>query len=165
VQMANRAGVSATTLKAIPIAGKVRNWKARPALSPKLDARIVAVAQPPLFGLDMFQQLQRTRVSLNTHIDISVSHASNMRLYEATGVGSCLLTDWKSNLGELFEDGVEVVSYKSADECIEKVDYLLANEDARRAIATAGQRRTLRDHSFDNRAVQLDQIIQSALSQ
>lgn len=165
VQMANRAGVSATTLKAIPIAGKVRNWKARPALSPKLDARIVAVAQPPLFGLDMFQQLQRTRVSLNTHIDISVSHASNMRLYEATGVGSCLLTDWKSNLGELFEDGVEVVSYKSADECIEKVDYLLANEDARRAIATAGQRRTLRDHSFDNRAVQLDQIIQTALSQ
>jgi spore maturation protein CgeB len=57
------------------------------------------------------------------------------------------------------------VSYKSADECIEKVDYLLANEDARRAIATAGQRRTLRDHSFDNRAVQLDQIIQTALSQ
>jgi spore maturation protein CgeB len=88
-----------------------------------------------------------------------------MRLYEATGVGSCLLTDWKSNLGELFEDGVEVVSYKSADECIEKVDYLLANEDARRAIATAGQRRTLRDHSFDNRAVQLDRIIQTALSQ
>lgn len=165
VQMASRAGVSASTLEAIPIAGKVRNWKARPALSPKLDARIVAVAQPPLFGLDMFQQLQRTRISLNTHIDISATHASNMRLYEATGVGSCLLTDWKSNLGELFEDGVEVVSYKSADECLEKVNYLLSHEDERRAIANAGQRRTLRVHSFDNRALQLDQIIQTALSQ
>jgi spore maturation protein CgeB len=165
VQMASRAGVSASTLEAIPIAGKVRNWKARPALSPKLDARILAVAQPPLFGLEMFQQLQRTRVSLNTHIDISATHASNMRLYEATGAGSCLLTDWKSNLGELFEDGVEVVSYKSADECVEKVNYLLAHEDERRAIATGGQRRTLRDHSFDNRAVQLDQIIHTALNQ
>jgi spore maturation protein CgeB len=113
----------------------------------------------------MFPQLQRTRVSLNTHIDISATHASNMRLYEATGAGSCLLTDWKSNLGELFEDGVEVVSYKSADECVEKVNYLLAHEDERRAIATGGQRRTLRDHSFDNRAVQLDQIIHTALNQ
>ena len=165
VQMASRAGVSGSTLEAIPIAGKVRNWKARPALSPKLDPRILAVAQRPLFGLDMFQQLQRTRVSLNTHIDISATHASNMRLYEATGVGSCLLTDWKSNLGELFADDVEVVTYKSAAECVEKVNYLLAHDDARRAIALAGQRRTLRDHSFDNRAVQLHQIIQTALRQ
>ena len=152
-------------VEAIPIAGKVRNWKARPALSPKLDPRILAVAQRPLFGLDMFQQLQRTRVSLNTHIDISATHASNMRLYEATGVGSCLLTDWKSNIGELFAEGVEVVTYKSAEECVEKVNYLLAHEEERQAIGDAGQRRTLRDHSFDNRAVQLNQIIQTALRQ
>ncbi|HEU4796164.1 MAG TPA: glycosyltransferase [Pyrinomonadaceae bacterium] len=162
VQMASRAGVSGTTLEAIPIAGKVRNWKGRPALSPKLDPRILAVAQRPLFGLEMFQQLQRTRVSLNTHIDISATYASNMRLYEATGAGSCLLTDWKSNLGELFEPDVEVVTYKSADECVEKFNYLASHEDERRAIAAAGQRRTLRDHTFDNRAVQLDQLIQTA---
>jgi spore maturation protein CgeB len=165
VQMASRAGVSGSTLEAIPIAGKVRNWKARPALSPKLDPRILAVAQRPLFGLDMFQQLQRTRVSLNTHIDLSATHASNMRLYEATGAGSCLLTDWKSNIGELFAEGVEVVTYKSAAECVEKVNYLLAHEEARQAIGAAGQRRTLRDHSFANRAVHLDQIIQTALRQ
>ena len=165
VQMASRAGVSGSTLEAIPIAGKVRNWKARPALSPKLDPRILAVAQRPLFGLEMFQQLQRTRVSLNTHIDISATHASNMRLYEATGVGSCLLTDWKSNLSELFAPEVEVVTYKTAEECVEKLNYLLAHDDERRAIAAAGQRRTLRDHSFDRRAVQLDQIIQTALTQ
>ena len=165
VQMASRAGVSGSTLEAIPIAGKVRNWKARPALSPKLDPQISAVAQRPLFGLEMFQQLARTRVSLNTHIDISATYASNMRLYEATGTGSCLLTDWKSNLGELFEPEVEIVSYKNADECVEKVNYLLNHEDERQAIATAGQRRTLRDHSFDKRAVQLDQIIKTALIQ
>ena len=165
VQMASRAGVSGSTLESIPIAGKVRNWKARPALSPKLDPQISAVAQRPLFGLEMFQQLARTRVSLNTHIDISATYASNMRLYEATGTGSCLLTDWKSNLGELFEPEIEIVTYKNADECVEKVNYLLNHEDERQAIATAGQRRTLRDHSFDKRAVQLDQIIKTALIQ
>ena len=165
VQLASRAGVSGSTLEAIPIAGKVRNWKARPALSPKLDPRILAVAQHPLFGLEMFQQLQRTRVSLNTHIDISATHASNMRLYEATGVGSCLLTDWKANLGELFEPDSEIVTYKDAGECVEKVNYLLSHDADRSAIAAAGQRRTLRDHSFDKRAVQLDQIIRTAFRQ
>jgi glycosyltransferase involved in cell wall biosynthesis len=164
VQIASRAGVSSSTMEAIPIAGKVRNWKARPALSPPLDPRIVSRAQPAVFGLDMFQQLERTRVSLNTHIDLSATHASNMRLYEATGVGSCLLTDWKSNLSELFEPDAEVVTYKDAGECAEKLNYLLTHENERRAIAAAGQRRTLRDHSFDNRAQQLDQLIQRALS-
>lgn len=164
VRMANRAGVSDAALKALPIAAKVKHWKARPSLPPKLDARILSAANPPLFGLAMFQQLQRTRVTLNTHIDISATHASNMRLYEATGAGSCLLTDWKSNLRELFEPDVEVVVYRSLEECGEKVDYLLAHEDERRSIASAGQRRTLRDHSFAIRAARLDQIIKAALA-
>jgi len=85
-----------------------------------------------------------------------------MRLYEATGAGSCLLTDAKLNLSELFEPDVEVVTYDSADDCAVKVKYLLDHEDERRAIAEAGQRRTLRDHTFDNRAVRLDEIIKRA---
>jgi spore maturation protein CgeB len=163
VHVVNRAGVSDTTLEALPVAGKVRQWKARPELAPRLDPRILSRANPPLFGLEMFQQLQRSKVSLNTHIDISATHASNMRLYEATGVGSCLLTDSKSNLGELFEPDSEVVAYNNWEECVEKLNYLLAHDDARRSIAEAGQRRTLKDHSFDNRAARLDHIIQTAL--
>jgi spore maturation protein CgeB len=161
VHAANRAGVSDAALEALPFAGKVRGWKGRPSLPPKLDARIVSAARPALFGLEMFQQLQRSRVSLNTHIDISSTHASNMRLYEATGVGSCLLTDAKSNLHELFKPDVEVVTYESAEECAEKVKYLLEHEEERQKIADAGQGRTLRDHTFDNRAVQLNDIIKT----
>ena len=163
VRAASRVGVSEATLKSLPVAGKVKHWKARPALPPQLDERILRVAHSPLFGLDMFQQLQRTRVSLNTHVDIARTHASNIRLYEATGVGSCLLTDAKPHLEELFEPDVEVVVYANVEECVEKLNYLLAHEDERRAIAKAGQQRTLRDHSFDNRAARLHEIIQEGL--
>ena len=164
VRAASRVGVSNTTLEALPISRKVRQWKARPALSPKVDSRILKVAKPPLFGLKMFQQLQCSRVTLNTHIDISATHASNMRLYEATGVGSCLLTDAKGNLRDLFEPDVEVVTYNNWEECVEKLNYLLAHESEREAIAKAGQRRTLRDHNFDARATQLERIIKAALN-
>ncbi len=82
-----------------------------------------------------------------------------MRLFEATGVGSCLLTDWKENLHELFAPDAEVLTYRTADEAVEKVEYILKNEAVRRQIAAAGQRRTLRDHNFDYRALQIDEII------
>jgi spore maturation protein CgeB len=131
---------------------------------PSVDARVARRARPPLFGLDMFRHLRAGRVALNTHIDISTHSASNMRLFEATGVGACLLTDWKENLGELFEPDTEAVAYRDAGECVEKVRYLLGNESRRRDIAAAGQRRTLRDHTFASRATLIDAIIREELS-
>lgn len=129
-----------------------------------LDVRIARRARPPLFGVEMFQQLHDSRVALNTHIDISPVNASNMRLFEATGTGTCLLTDWKANLPELFLPDAEIVAYRDAVECVEKVKYLLAHEAERRSIALAGQRRTLGDHTFASRAAQIDEIIREALS-
>jgi hypothetical protein len=128
-----------------------------------VDARIARRARPPLFGLDMFRQLRAGRVALNTHIDISTHSASNMRLFEATGVGTCLLTDSKENLRELFEPDAEVVAYRDADECVEKVRYLLGHESLRGRIAAAGRRRTLRDHTFASRAALIDDIIREEL--
>jgi hypothetical protein len=138
--------------------------RAAPPSPSTVDADVVSRARPPLFGLEMFRQLRDSRVALNTHIDISTRNASNMRLFEATGVGACLLTDWKENLGELFEPDAEVVAYRDADECVEKVQYLLGHESRRRSIAAAGQRRTLRDHTFSSRAARVDAVIREALS-
>ena len=129
-----------------------------------VDADVVSRARPPLFGLEMFGRLRDSRVALNTHIDISARSASNMRLFEATGVGACLLTDWKENLGDLFEPDAEVVAYRDAGECVEKVKYLLGHESRRRGIAAAGQRRTLREHTFASRAARIDAVIREELS-
>jgi spore maturation protein CgeB len=87
-----------------------------------------------------------------------------MRLFEATGMGACLLTDWKTDLQDIFEPDKEVVAYRSAEECVEKVNYLLHHEKERQAIAAAGQRRTLRDHTFAQRALQLDELITDLLA-
>lgn len=74
-------------------------------------------------------------------------------------MGACLLTDWKDNLPNLFEPDIEVVTYRSAEECIEKVRYLLEHEADRQAIAAAGQRRTLREHTYYHRVERLTEII------
>ena len=111
------------------------------------------------WGLEMYGLLRDARISLNRHIAEAEGHANNMRLYEATGVGSFLLTDEGSNLAELFESGSEVVTYADVDDLVEKARYFLAHEDERAAIAAAGQARTLRDHTYEVRMRELVGIL------
>lgn len=112
------------------------------------------------WGLDMYRRLAASRITLNLHIDVAEDYANNMRLYEATGVGACLVTDAKQNLNDLFEVGKEVVAYTSPEDCIQKIRYLLDHEDERAAIAQAGQERTLREHTYFHRMQELVEIIQ-----
>lgn len=119
--------------------------------------------RPPVFGSDMFQTLHDSRIVFNAHIDLAVSRPSNMRLFEATGVGSCLLTDAKDGMSALFAPGRELVAYRSAEECVEKVRWLLTHPKDREEIALRGQERCLREHTYGQRAKELDKIIQSSL--
>lgn len=111
------------------------------------------------WGVQMFQVLHDSRITFNHHGEVA-PYANNMRLYEATGVGSLLITDWKENLGEMFEPGKEVVAYRTTEECVEMVKYYLEHEEERKAIASAGQERTLREHTYYQRTKELAEILQ-----
>lgn len=118
----------------------------------------------PLFGFDYFARLQASRISLNYHCDAAGGFVGNRRMFEATGVGSCLLTDRGSNLDELFEDGREVVTFDGVADAKEKIRYLLEHEDERKAIADAGRARTLGEHTVQKRVAVIDEWIQLGLA-
>jgi spore maturation protein CgeB len=128
------------------------------------DSSIRSKMQPPLWGYDMYRTLQQARIAINMHIDIAENRAGNIRLYEATGMGTLLLTDWKVNLPDLFEVGREVVAYDSVEECAELVSYYLKHEEERATIAAAGQRRTLNEHTIDRRMQELVGILERHFS-
>lgn len=117
-----------------------------------------------VWGLEMYRVLARSRITMNRHIDVARNYANNMRLFEATGMGTCLVTDWKENLHTLFEPEKEVVTYRSSDELIEKVKYLLENDKERKKFAEAGQKRTLREHNFYNRMKELLEILKNYIN-
>lgn len=116
---------------------------------------IVARHHGEVWGLDMHRALARSRVTLNRHINVAENNANNMRLFEATGVGTLLITDRKDNLGELFEVGKEVVAYSSPEEAAEMIRYYIANPEDARVIARAGQERTLKEHTYKKRMDEL----------
>jgi len=127
------------------------------------DSPIRQVYRGPAWGIDMYRVLARSRISVNSHIQLAGPYANNMRLYETTGVGTLLLTDWKQNLRELFEPDTEVIAYRSAEECVEQIQHLLGHEADRARIARAGQARTLRDHTYRSRMAELVTMVEKLL--
>jgi spore maturation protein CgeB len=114
------------------------------------------------WGLDMFRILGEARVAVNRHGSIAGPYAVNMRLYEATGMGSLLVTDNGDQLGDVLRPEEEAVSYSTAHELVERLRYFLDHEDERAEIAAAGQARTLRDHTYRRRMRQLAAMLEDA---
>lgn len=117
----------------------------------------------PVYGLDMYNLFASSKIILNFHVGAAGNYAGNMRMFEVTGVGSCLLTDNKVNIPDLFSPDSEVVTFKCPEECIEKAIWLLNNDAERQTIALAGQKRTLHSHTVKDRCLRIIELMESEL--
>ena len=73
------------------------------------------------------------------------------RNFEVPGCGGFLLSGPAENLEDYYRDGKEVVIFRSQAELVEKARYYLEHEAERAAIAEAGCRRTLAEHTYAHR--------------
>jgi spore maturation protein CgeB len=126
--------------------------------------KLIRSNHKPLFGIEMYNLFNRSGVVLNMHIGIAGEYAGNMRLFEVTGLGCCLLTDNKKNLGELFDTGNEVVTYDNTEDCLNKIKWLMGHEEERKRIALRGQQKTLQSHTVEERCKQIIDLINNELN-
>ena len=134
----------------IPLIRKGRALTSLPR-NMKISGKLYNMAYEPVFGLEMFKAMSKSKIGFNIHGDCAGDYAANMRLFETTGIGTCLLTDEKSDLHNYFEIDKEVIAYSSADECVEKVKWLINNPAKCSEIAINGQTKTLNEHHFESR--------------
>jgi len=127
-----------------------------PASSP-----LHAIYQGEAWGRGMYEILRRSRITLNIHIDLAEGWANNLRLYEATGMGTALLTDWKKNLHEMFVPGEHVATYTDAQDCVRQIEALLADESARARIGSAGQAHAIATQNYYLRTGEIAALAQS----
>jgi len=149
-------------LMKFPLVNRILQWQEKPVLR-RYPHQIKLSTYPPLFGLEMLRAIAKAKIGFNIHLDSAGQYAGNMRLFEVTGVGTCLLTDHKKNISRLFVPDKEILTYSSVEECIEKAKWLLEHPKERKIIAQAGQARVLKEHTFYHRAKELDSIIRKNL--
>lgn len=122
-------------------------------------SQIAKKINPPRYGLDMLKLLSSYRFTFNMHIPLSGSTAGNLRLTEALGLGTCLLTDSKINNNEFLCNYADRLSYNTANDCINKIISLMNNNDLVDEITTVLKENTLLHYSTSNQFDRLHKII------
>ncbi len=102
------------------------------------------------------------RMALNINRDsmADVGFSPPTRVFEAAGAGACLITDKWRGIEKFFEPGREILVAESAEEI---VGYLRGKSAAEaRAIGEAMRVRALAEHTYAQRAAQVEKILLAA---
>jgi hypothetical protein len=110
------------------------------------------------WGIDMYEIYLRSHIVINRHGGISRGLSNNLRLFEATGCGSLLLTEHSENIGDYFASD-ECALYSSIDDAVDKIENLLSRSDELLRVAANGQRRTLNAHTYAQRMKRVSEAL------
>jgi spore maturation protein CgeB len=79
------------------------------------------------------------------------------RVFEAAGAGGCLITDGWRGIEEFLEPGAEVLVADDGDGVASHVEGL--TPDTARRVGAAARERVLRDHTYGQRAAQVEELL------
>jgi len=107
----------------------------------------------------------RSRINLviTRKAHASVFASSSSRPFELASLGACMVCNPYAGIETWFEPEKELIVVHSAAEAVERMRWLLAHDDARRALGQAARARLLKEHTMRHRARQLVGLIQSYL--
>lgn len=112
-----------------------------------------------VYNHDKVRAFRGARIVVN-NLHYAETWGLNVRSFEAAGAGAFQMVDWRPGLGQLFEDGRELITFRSMADLKQKIDYWLPREAERRAIAEAGMRRAHAEHTYALRlALLLDTLV------
>ncbi len=104
------------------------------------------------------------RMVLNVNRDsmANVGFSPPTRIFEAAGAAACVVTDYWDGIDAFFSPDLEILTARSAAEVVAQLRRLGRKEAAR--IGTAMLHRALREHTYESRARQVHQALQTIFS-
>ena len=83
-----------------------------------------------------------------------------LRIFDIMGAGGFLLSNYQSEIPELFEIGKELAVYESQEDMLNQIAYYLEHDDIRQEIAKNGQEKVKNLYSYKTR---LEKILELGL--
>ena len=144
---------------------EIPDWEVEVKADHFFNPRLMEDILPSCFGSQLYKLLNDSKITLNVHGHVNANYgkakfaAGNIRLFEATGAGCCLLTDHLSHLEEFFIADEEIVTFRNKFEALEKAKYLMDNPKIAESIAKKGFNKAWKSHSSEIRANQFTKIL------
>jgi spore maturation protein CgeB len=108
-----------------------------------------------VIGDDMVNAINSYKIHFNRNMADDI----NGRTFETLGCKTFLLTNHTENLDKLFNIGEHLITYTTKLDLNDKIKYYLANSDIREKIAESGYNHVKKNHTYNNRAQQIIEII------
>jgi len=101
----------------------------------------------------------RMVLNINRQSMAKVGFSPPTRVFEAAGAGACLITDAWRGVEHFFEPGREILVAHNADEIVRYLQEIRPQQA--RTIGAAMNQHALRDHTYQLRARQVDEILRA----
>ncbi len=112
--------------------------------------------------LNYYQQLPLfyplSRINFNA-TSLQMKTGLNQRVFDVPACRAFLLADHRTQIEALYQVGREVITYGHPDEIPDLVKYYLDHPAQARAVAEAGYRRTLAEHTYVHRLAKLVEVM------
>jgi len=110
------------------------------------------------FGL-VFDEARELYAKTRLILNWSVKDDTNARVFEAMAMGRALVTNRTPDLEYLpFEDEIHYMGFDGVDECLDKMEWLLAHDDERKHMEEMAYKAVL-PHSYNARVKQILEMI------
>jgi spore maturation protein CgeB len=110
------------------------------------------------YSRDLAGFYRECAVNLNT-TSIQMASAVNQRVFDCPAAGGFLLTDAQAALEELFDPETELTTWRSLDECRDKLRFYRDHPKARKDIIRNARRRILAEHTYENRLEKIAALV------
>jgi len=107
---------------------------------------------------EMPKAFHLSKINLNMTIK-PIQTGLPLRIFDIMGCGGFLMTNYQLEIPELFELGVDLETYSSAEELIDKCEYYLSHDEERKKIAQNGYLKVKKQHSYQHRIMEMFKII------
>lgn len=108
---------------------------------------------PGAHGYNELEDCNEKYNQSNLVINDAIKGDLNMRVFESLGSGACLLTEAIPEMSGMFQGQKHLLYYKTIDEAIDIAGAILADDEKRQAIASAGHAEVMSKHTYRHRAL------------
>jgi len=101
-----------------------------------------------VWGKDLYSIFAKYLITIHLNIGIAGTSFSAKRLFEAGGMGSCVITEHPEGKQNTFEIGHEIITFKDFNDCVNKIKYYLETPKEAIRIGLNAQKRVVKDHNY-----------------
>ena len=115
-------------------------------------------------SLDYWSEMPKVFAASKINLNFTIPNIKSglpLRIWDVLGSGGFLMTNFQAEIPYYLKNKEDLVCFESVEELVELCGYYLAHEEERRQIAENGYKKVSAHHTYEQRIVQMLEIVKN----